>query len=290
MILSFKQKFTQSTPLLPYAAFRSLLLPLSLQQTKSSEYMKALKPYQDAIKKKYKDNKDSQNKAISKLFEDAEQNPLAGCLISLAQLPVLLGLYRGIRLLAIDGKLDEPFLWIPSLEGPVTAETDFRGLDWLTTGWVDGIPQLGWQATLAFLIMPCLLVLGQSLTMSVLTPSVDESLPDEEREQAEKTQGILKFLPLLIGFFSLQVPAGLTIYWFTTNVFTLSSTLAARAYYQVNPPEIELPEYWDALDNLDDMSAEEKRNAAKAGLQVGPSFESMMEGTSFTCLCREISS
>jgi YidC/Oxa1 family membrane protein insertase len=240
--------------------------------------MKALKPYQNEIKKKFKDNKDAQNRAISKLFEDAQQNPLAGCFISLAQLPVLLGLYRGIRNLAIDGNIDEPFLWIPSLQGPVTAETDFRGLDWLSSGWVDGVPPLGWEATLAFLVMPCLLVIGQSLTMSVLQPPVDEELPKEEREQMEKTQGFLKFLPLMIGFFSLQVPAGLTIYWFTTNLFTLASTVGARTYYSLNPPKIELPEYWDSIDNLDEINNEDKRELAKAGVQVGPTFETMLEG------------
>jgi len=266
------------------ASFRTLLLPLSLQQSKGAEYMKALKPYQNEIKKKFKDNKDAQNRAMSKLFEDAKQNPLAGCAISLAQLPVLLGLYRGIRNLAIDGKLDEPFLWIPSLQGPVTAETDYRGLDWLTQGWVDGVPPLGWETTLAFCIMPVLLVLGQSLSMSVLQPPIDEDSPKEEREQMENTQKYLKFLPLLIGFFSLQVPAGLTIYWFTTNLFTLLSTLGTRTYYSMNPPEIDLPEYWDSIDNLDKMSSADKKKAAEAGLQVGPSFDSMREEAKFHTL------
>jgi len=266
------------------ASFRALLLPLSLQQTKGAEYMKALKPYQNEIKKKFKDNKEAQNRAMSKLFEDAEQNPLAGCGISLAQLPVLLGLYRGIRNLAIDGKLDEPFLWIPSLEGPVTAETDYRGLEWLTQGWVDKVPPLGWETTIAFCIMPVLLVLGQSLSMSVLQPPLDENSPKEEREQMESTQKYLKFLPLMIGFFSLQVPAGLTIYWFTTNLFTLASTVAARTYFSMNPPEIDLPEYWESIDNMDEMSTEDKRQAAKAGLQVGPTYESMLEEAKFHTL------
>jgi len=102
---------------------RSLLIPLSIQQNKSTEYMKALKPYISDIKKKFKDNDSAKNQAIGKLYQDADQNPLSGCLTSLVQLPVLLGLYRGIRLLAQDGDLNEPFLWIPSLEGPVTAES-----------------------------------------------------------------------------------------------------------------------------------------------------------------------
>lgn len=260
---------------------RTALLPLSIQQTKSTEYIKLLKPYQDEIKEKFKDNKDMQNRAVAKLFEDAEANPLTGCLISILQLPILIGLYRSITLLAKEGQLQEPFLWIPNLEGPVTPP-DFRGLEWLTQGWVDGVPSLGWETTLAYLVMPIVLVLGQKVTMSVLTPETDKSkMTDEEREQTERTEGIFKFLPLLIGFFSLQVPAGLTIYWFTANIYTLSQSLAIRSFYKANPPEIVLPDYWDALDDVDSMSPEEKRKAAEAGMAVGPKWQDILDEANY---------
>jgi YidC/Oxa1 family membrane protein insertase len=252
---------------------RSLLIPLSIQQTKGMEYQKALKPYIKDIKEKFKGNQDAQNRAMAKLFEDAKQNPLSGCFLSLAQLPVLLGLYRGIRNLAQDGVLKESFLWIPSLEGPVSPP-NFSGMDWLTTGWqtIDGLPtpQLGWETTLAFLIMPVILVLGQSITMNVMSPPVDaDNMTEEEANTAEQTKGALKFLPLLIGYFSLQVPAGLTIYWFTTNLFTLSQSMAIKAYYKANPPVIDLPEFWSSLDkDVDSMSPDEKRAAAQAGSSI----------------------
>jgi YidC/Oxa1 family membrane protein insertase len=224
-----------------------------------------------------------QNRYTAKLYEDAKQNPLAGCLVSLAQLPIFLGLYRGVRLLAIAGEIDEPFLWIPSLQGPV-GPPDFRGLDWLTAGWttIDGIstPPMGWEGTLPYLIMPVLLVLGQALTMQALQPDLsnDDSMSAEEKEKMDQTQGILKFLPLMIGFFSLQVPAGLTIYWFTSNIFTLTQSLVVRQYYVANPPKIELPDYWDALEDSENMSPEERRKAAEAGLQTGPTFEDLKDG------------
>ena len=252
--------------------------------------MKALKPYVSEIKEKFKDNKDAQNRAVGKLYEDAKQNPVAGCLVSLIQLPIFLGLYRGVNILAKDGKLEEPFLWIPSLEGPVTAP-DYRGLDWLFQGWhdVNGMmtPALGWETTLAFLVMPVVLVLGQSLTMSVLAPPIDEGMSQEEKETQEKSQGILKFLPLLIGVFSLQVPAGLTIYWFTSNLFTLTQSLVVKQYYLANPPKIDLPEYWEAIDDLEKMTPEQKRMAASAGLRVVPTLEDMLEGAycGFSCCC-----
>jgi YidC/Oxa1 family membrane protein insertase len=269
------------------AGVRTALLPLSIQQTKSSEYIKVLKPYQDEIKKKFKDNQDMINRATAKLFEDANTNPLAGCLVSILQLPILLGLYRGVTLLAKDGQLNEPFLWIPSLEGPVSPP-EYRDIDWLTSGWVDGHPQLGWTTTLLYLIMPVVLILGQSITMKVLTPGVDENASKEEKEQMEKTQGVLKFLPLLIGFFSLQVPAGLTIYWFTSNLYTLSQSLAIRAYYKANPPDIELPDYWDSLDNVENMSPEEKRKAAAAGMSVGPKWEDVLDEARYHYLVERI--
>mmetsp|Transcript_6131 Transcript_6131/g.13354 ORF Transcript_6131/g.13354 Transcript_6131/m.13354 type:complete len:461 (-) Transcript_6131:98-1480(-) len=262
------------------AAVRACLIPFSISQNRSSEYMKALKPYQKKIKEKYADE-NMQNKAIGKLYEDAEQNPLAGCITSFAQIPIFLGLYRSVTRLAAEGRLDEPFLWIPTLQGPVSAENNYRGMQWLTENWVDGVPSMGWEGTIPFLIMPVVLVLMQSFTMSVLQPPVDDSQSEEEQEQMQSTQKILKFLPLMIGFFSLQVPAGLTIYWFTSNLFTVSQSLIIRGYYAANPPQITLPDYWDALDKGDEMTADEKREAAMAGLSTGPTFGELLDEANF---------
>jgi YidC/Oxa1 family membrane protein insertase len=269
-----------------------LLIPLSIQQSKSAEYMKALKPYTAQIKERFKNNEDAQNRALGKLYEDANQNPLSGCLLSLAQIPIFLGLYRGVRLLAMDGKLEEPFLWIPSLEGPVSGP-DYRGLDWLLQGWtpadVSGgggplpfVPSMGWETTLAFLVMPVILVLLQSVTMQVLQPPVDDAASEEEKKTLESTQGVIKFLPLLIGFFSLQVPAGLTIYWFASNIFTLTQSLTVRAYFAANPPNITLPEYWDkasevAEKDFADLTPEERRQATEMGIKIGPTMEDLID-------------
>jgi YidC/Oxa1 family membrane protein insertase len=253
--------------------------------------MKALKPYMSEIKTKFKGNDDAINRATGKLIEDAKQNPLSGCFLSLVQIPVFLGLYRGVRLLAMDSELNEPFLWIPSLEGPVSPP-DYNGLNWLFQGWTasnDGgfpyVPQMGWETTIAFLIMPVVLVVLQSTTMKILQPPMDDNLTEEEKKQMETTQTVFKFLPLLIGFFSLQVPAGLTIYWFTSNIFTLTQTLGVRAYFAANPPKIELPEYWEsALGDSDNMSPEDRRKVSEAGIRVGPTFDDLVDEAKFHAL------
>ena len=256
--------------------------------------MKALKPYLNEIKEKFKDNEQARNSATGKLFEDANQNPLAGCVVSLVQLPVLLGLYRGIRLLAMEGQLQEPFLWIPSLEGPVSGPS-FRGMEWLTEGWTTDaitgypVPGMGWETTLAFLAMPALLVLLQTITLTALQPPKDDNMSEEEAKTFEQTQLVFKFLPLMLGFFALQVPAGLTIYWVTTNLFTLTQSLAVRAYFAANPPKINLPDYWDSLSSdkdMEDMTPEERRQAVQAGLSVGPTMEDLKIGK-LSCYCLE---
>ena len=90
-----------------------------------------------------------------------------------------------MTLLAKEGKLDEGFLWIPTLQGPVSPP-NYRGMDWLTSNFDQATftPNLGWETTLAFLAMPILLVLLQGATMKVLTPPPDDSsMSEEEKEQ-----------------------------------------------------------------------------------------------------------
>ena len=47
-------------------------------------------------------------------------NPLAGCLPTVATIPVFIGLYRALSNVAEEGLLSEGFFWIPSLGGPTT--------------------------------------------------------------------------------------------------------------------------------------------------------------------------
>ena len=115
--------------------------------------------------------------------------------------------------------LEEPFLWLPSLEGPTPDYT--QGVKWLTEGWSNGAPALGWHDTLCYLVLPVLLVASQYISTSILTPK-----PTDESQQ--QNQAILKFLPLMIGWFSLSVPSGLGLYWLVNNVVTTATTVLIR--------------------------------------------------------------
>lgn len=106
-----------------------------------------------------------------------------------------------------------------------------QGIGWLTD-WVNGAPKYGWADTGAYLVLPVLLVLSQYASMELLTPKSTDP-------QQQQSQAILKFLPLMIGWFSLSVPSGLGLYWLTNNVLTTATTLLIR---QMTPTlEIQIP-------------------------------------------------
>ena len=215
------------------------LLPVTYKQLESAQYMQALAPKAKELKKKYGKNKALLNQLTAKLYEDADVNPLAGCLPALAQIPVFIALYRSLLALAQENAIDEPFLWLPSLEGPLfDAE---RGTQWLTQNWHNGVPSLGWHDTLCYLSIPVILVISQQISGKLLTPpqEIDEEDP-KARQQAERTQTILKYLPFMLGYFSLSVPSGLGIYWIWNNVLTTLISLAIKQKFKANPIEIDV--------------------------------------------------
>ncbi len=206
---------------------RLILLPLAYKQTQSSQATQALSPKVSEIKEKFPDDKDMQTQLTALLYEKADTNPLAGCLPAIVQIPVFLALYRSFLDLALKNEMNQPFLWIPNLEGPIFGE---RSTDWILKpeSWVNGAPSLGWHDTLAYLSISVILIIIQSVSFNILSPPSDDPA-------VEKTQRIFKYLPLLLGYFSLSVPSGLGLYWITNNILSTVSTTSLKAYFKANP-------------------------------------------------------
>lgn len=206
---------------------RAILFPLNYLQLSSSQKSIALNPKLKEIKEKYPDNKELQGQMTALLYQEAEVNPLAGCLPALFQIPVFIALYRSFLNLASKGVIDEPFLWFPNLQGPTFGA---RSTDWITAGWQSNVPSLGWHDTVAYLSVPVLLFIAQSVSLKILTPPSDDPA-------IEKSQRILKYLPLMISYFSLSVPAGLGLYWIINNTLSTVVTGGIKAYLKSLPGE-----------------------------------------------------
>ena len=109
--------------------------PLTKQQLEGTTKMQAMSPKIKEIQAKYQSNPEVMNQKIAEFYQVNEINPLAGCLPSLAQIPVFIGLYRAVLQLASENALDEPFLFLPNLEGPTYGADPAHGSDWLFQGW-----------------------------------------------------------------------------------------------------------------------------------------------------------
>lgn len=120
-----------------------------------------------------------------------------------------------------------------SLAGPLYGMQ--RGMGWLTENWVDGTPSLGWPATIAFLTIPVILVVTQTISQNLLSPPTQSDDP-----QAARTQAVLKYLPFMLGYFSLSVPAGLGVYWITNNLVSTGISLAIKETFKKNPVSLDV--------------------------------------------------
>ncbi|XWS74149.1 hypothetical protein CRYUN_Cryun02cG0190800 [Craigia yunnanensis] len=182
--------------------------PLTKQQVESTLAMQNLQPKIKAIQQRYAGNQERIQLETSRLYRQAGVNPLAGCFPTLATIPVWIGLYQALSNVANEGLLTEGFFWIPSLGGPTTiaARQSGSGISWLIP-FVDGHPPLGWYDTAAYLVLPVLLVVSQYVSMELMKP------PQTDDPAQKNTLLVFKFLPLMIGYFSLSVPSGLSIYW-----------------------------------------------------------------------------
>merc|ERR1711871_1250071 len=162
---------------------KALTLPLTTQQLESTTKMQKLQPLQQKIQAKYArpEQEQTKNQLLAQLFQAANVNPLAGCFPALVQIPVFLSLYRALQNLVAENKLDEPFLWIPDLEGPVYMKPPGESLDWVKSIF-SGTPDLGWDDTLAFLTVPAILFVSQTISTKIMQPPKDPNrvLTDQE--------------------------------------------------------------------------------------------------------------
>eukprot|EP00287_Rhodomonas_sp_CCMP768_P007006 CAMPEP_0196724660 /NCGR_PEP_ID=MMETSP1091-20130531/6413_1 /TAXON_ID=302021 /ORGANISM="Rhodomonas sp., Strain CCMP768" /LENGTH=452 /DNA_ID=CAMNT_0042066803 /DNA_START=28 /DNA_END=1386 /DNA_ORIENTATION=+ len=214
---------------------KGVTYPLNYKQMASTIQMQAMQPKLKALQARYANDPQTMNEKTAQLYKDEEVNPLAGCLPTLVQIPVFIGLYRSVLELAKKDMLEESFLWIPSLQGPVGEYNLKTGLPvdasaWLFKGWTDGHPALGWEATLAYLSLPVILVLTQTASQKLIQP------PASDDPAQQQTQQILKFLPLMIGWFALQVPAGLGVYWVINNFLSTSQQWWIRQQFKDQMP------------------------------------------------------
>jgi YidC/Oxa1 family membrane protein insertase len=170
---------------------RLAILPLSLKQIHSMRALQTLQPQLKEIQEKYKDDRQRQQQAMMKFYQENEINPLASCLPLLLQIPVFISLYYMLKGDSFQQDVmnspPEGWLFIPSL-----IETP--------TGWVAAV----------LVVLFIVTQLASGLAMSVRGQSL---------EGPQKY--IIYGLPFLFAPFVIQFEAALSVYWISTNLWTL---------------------------------------------------------------------
>ncbi len=182
-------------------------LPLTLTQIRGMEAQKAIQPKVQELQKKYGKDREKLAAAQMALYKEAGVNPLSGCLPLLVQMPILFGLYSAI--VVIGPRLQNAaFFWIPDLGFPEYT----GGMSWIPENFSAG----NYGLLGAYLVLPLLLVVSQFISQRWMTPP-----PPPGNDQAGMMRQVGLMMVFMFGFFTLQVPAGLTLYWVTSNLLQM---------------------------------------------------------------------
>ena len=191
---------------------RAVLLPLTVKQFHSMQRLQRLQPELKAIQAKYKDDKQRQQQELMKFYKENQVNPLGSCLPLVAQLPVFISLFYMLRTsLRID--------ICPQVQPhPLTTAHTVpcgpnNGAGFLF------IPDLTNKATGAVLVVLIILYVGTQLASSLMmsTPTMDKT----QRQ-------IMLVMPLFFVIFIINFPAGVIVYWITTNTWTIGQQYVIR--------------------------------------------------------------
>jgi YidC/Oxa1 family membrane protein insertase len=164
---------------------RTAMFPLAFKSMTSMRKMQALGPKINTLREKYKNNKERMNQEIMKFYGQNKVNPMGGCLPMLLQIPIFIALYQAL-LPAIELR-HTPFFLIWS---------DLSASDYT-------------------LILPILMGISMFVQQN-LTPT-----PTMDPTQAK----IMKWMPVMMVLFFLNMPSGLVLYWVVSNIISIGQQL-----------------------------------------------------------------
>ncbi len=189
---------------------RACLIPLTLKQFRSMQELARHQPEIKKLQEKYKQDKQRLNQEMMGFYKEHKINPLASCLPLVAQMPVFISLFYMLR-------KDLRFDICPEVQQDLAAGVTkicSRGGD---AGFLF-IHDLTDKATGGVLIALMIMYVGSQLASSLLM-SVS---------QDKMQRNLMLFLPLIFVTFVIRFPAGLLVYWITTNLWTILQQYIVR--------------------------------------------------------------
>jgi YidC/Oxa1 family membrane protein insertase len=217
---------------------RALLVPVTYKQLKSMQEMQRLAPEINKLKEKYKEDKQRQQQEIMKFYQANKINPLASCLPFALQLPVFISLFYMLRT-DLKKQICGPSLISHYNAVHHTAITSFSALP---SKYVEKtgcqsvapgsakflfIPDITAKATGVVLVVLIALYIASQIASTLLATATAD--PNQRR--------LMLALPLVIVAFLFRYPAGLLVYWITTNCWTIVQQYFIRRRIGPSPPK-----------------------------------------------------
>jgi YidC/Oxa1 family membrane protein insertase len=248
---------------------RLVLVPLAIKQISSMRKMQHLQPQLKALQNKYKDDKQRQQQEVMSFYRENEVNPLASCLPMVLQLPVFISLFYMLReslrkdiCPGIQKHFQAHYAMVNHVSAHVAAGQTTQ------CGHVPGagflfINDITNQAHGLTLVVLLVLYVGTQIVSSMLmsTPTMDKT-----------QQRIMMLMPVVFVLFVIRFPAGLIVYWITTNTWTMVQQYTFKKLVGAPPPAVV-----SDTDGASGSSGGSRRPRPKAELPK-PSGESSPEG------------
>lgn len=189
---------------------RIVLLPLTIKQTRSMHEMQKLQPKLKELQEKYKNNKEKLQEEMMKFYSEHKVNPFGGCLPLLLQLPVFFALFEMLR---------RPSEYLPTAYHDSFMKAVFLGAK-LVNSPGSYIPKSLYLGTAKGPIGP-LLLSGIPYFILVVLMVITTYLPSKMMGGEAQQEKMMLFMSAFMAFIALRFPAGVLIYWVTTNVLTM---------------------------------------------------------------------
>jgi len=183
---------------------RGVMMPLTIKQSRQMKAMSALQPKIKEIQGRFANDKQKQSQETMKLYKEQGVNPI-GCLGPMfIQMPIWIGLYQAILQTvpstpeSLVGLSSNLYHWLPMVQDVIPLDSGFL---WLDLALKDPYPILPIMVGVSMFLM-------QKMT----------SMPAADEKQASTNRMMLWMMPLMFGFFSMQFPSGLALYWVISNI------------------------------------------------------------------------
>jgi YidC/Oxa1 family membrane protein insertase len=190
---------------------RLILFPLTAKQAKSMIAMQRAQPEMKKLQAKYKNDKQKLNEELMKFYKENQINPLGGCLPLLAQMPVFIALYQTLNEIQHFIPTDSS-MYADICRGAncKVVNLDFFGMN--LTQSASSAPKGFWNA------LPYFVLVG----LVVVTAFLQQRQTMRNQTQSNPQMQIIgKVMPVIFGFISINIPAGVVLYFFTSNLWQI---------------------------------------------------------------------